>query len=354
MVHTRDQACPVVHKLVRGLPITCLGGQGDGMTLTDAATALAAVQFGVVTRRQLLEAGVSRETLRWRVGRDWRLLLPGVYALQTGLPSERQRLVAAQLVGGEGAWLAGSTAASLHGIVAAPMAMPIRVLVPAPRRSRRIAWVDVRSTTLLGERVVERGPLRLGCLARAVVDAAHETPDERAARGLVIEAVQRRLVRLDDLEHWVDARGRRGSVRLRRILAEAADGAWSVPESDLLALVRTSLFLPAPMANPLLTGPGGETLTSPDLWFDDVGLAVMVQSRRFHADGLDWEATVEQGSDLSTMRIVVVGVTPTALARDPESQLRRIERAHEAAARSGVRAPVTARVRSTVPLGVAG
>ena len=118
--------------------------------------------------------------------------------------------------------------------------MPIRVLVPAPRRSRRIAWVDVRSTTLLGERVVERGPLRLGCLARAVVDAAHETPDERAARGVVIEAVQRRLVRLDDLEHWVDARGRRGSARLRRILAEVAEGAWSVPESDLLALVRTS------------------------------------------------------------------------------------------------------------------
>lgn len=324
------------------------------MTLTDAATALAEMQYAVLTRRQLLEAGVTRETLRWRVGRDWRLLLPGVYALQTGLPSERQRLVAAQLVGGDGAWLAGSTAAALHGILSAPMSMPIRVLVPAPRRSRRIAWVDVRSTTLLDERMVERGPLRLGCLARAVVDAAHETPNERAARGVVIEAVQRRLVRLDDLEHWVDARGRRGSARLRRILAEVAEGAWSVPESDLLALVRTSRRLPVPMANPILTGPDGETLTSPDLWFDDVGLAVMVQSRRFHADGLDWEATVEQGSDLSTMRIVVIGVTPTALARDPEAQLRRIERAHEAAARTGVRAPVTARVRGTSPLRTTG
>ena len=83
-------------------------------------------------------------------------------------------------------------------------------------------------------------------------------------------------------------------------------------------------------------------------------MAVMVQSRRFHADGLDWEATVEQGSDLSAVRVVVVGVTPTALARDPEAQLRRIERAHEAAARTGVRAPVTASVRATVPLGVTG
>ncbi|MBW8731554.1 MAG: hypothetical protein JF622_11390 [Terrabacter sp.] len=63
---------------------------------------------------------------------------------------------------------------------------------------------------------------------------------------------------------------------------------------------------------------------------------------------------MEQGSDLSTMRIVVIGVTPTALARDPEAQLRRIERAHEAAARTGVRAPVTARVRGTSPLRATG
>jgi hypothetical protein len=324
------------------------------MGLTDAATAVAESQCGIVTRRQLLAAGVTRETMRWRVGRDWRLLLPGVYALQTGLPTDQQRLVAAQLVAGDGAWLAGSTAAALHGITACRLGMPVKVLVPAPRRSRRIAWVDVRSTTLVGEPVLTRGPLRLGCLARAVVDAAAEAVDERCARAIVIEAVQRRLVRLDDLEHWVDARGRPGSIRLRRVLAEVAAGAWSVPESDLLALIRTSTRLPRPMANPLLTGPSGEALTSPDVWFDEVGMAVMVQSRRYHADGLDWEATVVQGSDLSAVRVVVVGVTPAALARDPGAQLRRIERAHEAAMCTGVRAPVTARERDADALRVTG
>ncbi len=317
------------------VPGPAKGRQSERMDRPGPAVDVAESQCGVVTRRQLLAAGLSRETLRWRVGRDWRLLLPGVYALQTGPPSEQQRLVAAQLVAGEGAWLAGSTAAALHGLRARTVTLPIRVLVPAPRRSRRIAWVDVRSTTLLGEPVMERGPLRLGCLARAVVDAAAETPDERSARAVVIEAVQRRLVRLDDLEHWVDARGRRGSGRLRRMLAEAADGAWSVPEADLLALLRTSRQLPVPVANPVLLGPRGEALTSPDVWFDDVGLAVLVQSRAFHADGLDWEATVEQGSDLSAMRVVVIGVTPASLARDPGAQLARIERAHADAVRSG-------------------
>lgn len=49
-----------------------------------------------------------------------------------------------------------------------------------------------------------------------------------------------------------------------------------------------------------------------------------------------------QGSDLSAMRVVVVGVTPAALARDPGAQLRRIELAHADARRTGTRAPVTA------------
>jgi hypothetical protein len=317
--------------------------------LPDPVLTLATSQHGVLSRGQLLDAGVSRETLRWRIGRHWRLLLPGVYALQTGLPSTEQRLVAAQLFAGEDAWLASTTAACLHGLRACSLGVPIRVLVPRPQRSRRVAWVDVRATSLLGEPVVERGPLRLGCLPRAVVDAATQTPEERSARALVIEAVQRQLVRLDDLEHWVDARGRRGSLRLRRFLTEAAAGAWSVPESDLLTLIRSSHSLPEPMANPLLTGPDGTALTSPDLWFDDVGMAVLVQSREFHADGLDWDATVVAGSDLSTARVVVVGVTPSALARDPRGQLRRVEEAHATARRSGTRAPVTAVARQPVP-----
>ncbi|WP_020143123.1 hypothetical protein [Terracoccus sp. 273MFTsu3.1] len=319
------------------------------MHLPEPALTLGARQIGVLSRDQLLAAGVSRETLRWRIGRDWRLLLPGVYALQTGIPSTQQRLVAAQLVAGDDSWLAGTTAAALHGLTSCSLGVPIRVLVPRPQRSRRVAWVDVRATSLLREPVVERGPLRVGCLPRAVVDAASQIPDERNARALVIEAVQRRFVRLDDLEHWVDARGRRGSVRLRRLLGEAAAGAWSVPESDLLSLIHTSLSLPEPMTNPLLTGPDGTALTSPDVWFDDVGMAVLVQSHEFHASGLDWDATVVAGSDLSAARVVVVGVTPAALARDPRGQLHRIEHAHASARRSGTRAPVIAVARQAVP-----
>lgn len=324
--------------------------EAQRVQLPQTVLTVARTQAGVVSRAQLLAAGLTPEALRWRVGREWRLLLPAVYALQTGPPSDHQRLVAAQLFAGEQAWFAGRTAVHLHGLRACRLDLPFTMLVPDSQRPRRVAWVDVRSTSLTGEPLVERGPLRLGCLARSVVDAAAGMPSERDARALVLEAVQRRLVRLDDLELWVDARNRRGSVRLRRLLAEAAAGAWSVPESDLLALVARSATLPPAWPNPLVTGPAGESLTSPDAWFDDVGMAVLVQSRQFHAGALDWDATVVAGSDLSAVRVVVVGVTPEAIARDPEGQLRRIERAHEAARRSGTRAPVTVTPRPVITL----
>ena len=320
------------------------------MPLPDLALALAAKQHGVLSRDQLLAAGVSRETLRWRIGRDWRLVLPGVYALQTGLPSQEQRLVAAQLVAGERLLAGGNHGrrpARLDVMLARaadPFARTEATAVAAGRLGRRRRHVPARRTSR------RAGPLRLGCLPRAVVDAAAQVPEERRARALMIEAVQRRLVRLDDLEHWVDARG---TPRLRAAATPAGRGCRRSLVGPRVGSARAHPHLERPagadgQSDP--PGPGGEPLTSPDVWFDDVGMAVLVQSRQFHSEGLDWDATVVAGSDLSAARVVVVGVTPEALARDPGAQLLRVEHAHAAARRSGTRAPVTASARPTVPV----
>jgi hypothetical protein len=143
----------------------------------------------------------------------------------------------------------------------------------------------------------------------------------------------------------VEARQTRTRLRLRGILQEAAAGAWSVPEADLAALIRTSHVLPAPLTNPDLKDNDGKRLTTPDLWLDDVAMAVMVQSREFHSGSLQWDATVNDDSDLSSYRIVVVGVTPEQLAKDPPSVLRRIESHYVVARRSGFRPAVVATPR---------
>ena len=249
------------------------------MQIPDEVRALAEAQSGVVSRSQLEAAGVPPGLIRWHSGRHWRSLLPGVLMLATGQASDQQRLVAAQLYAGPAAWLRGETALACHGAGEPGLRAPVRLFVPHPHRSRRVMWLSIAATRLTNERLVERGPLRISCRPRAVVDAAADAADERQARSIIVGAIQERFVRLADVQHWVGVRRRNGTVRLTTALAEAASGAWSVPESDLARVLRRSPALSELWANPALTTSDDVPLTTPDLWIDDVALAVMVHSR---------------------------------------------------------------------------
>jgi len=311
-------------------------------TLSPALRDVAQFQHGVLTRRQLLDGGVTPAQLRTRLGREWRLVLRGVVLLSNAVPSEAQRLVAAQLFAGPRSWLAGPTAAALHGIGGLSVSNPIHVLVPTPLRSRSHAWVVVRNTTLLDEPLHRRGPLTLSCPARAAVDAAASAPSDAQGQAVIVAAAQSRTARMSDLVHWTLARGQVGSRRLHDGLSLAATGAWSLPESELLRLLACSKVLPEAWANPDLRDAAGVRLTTPDVWLDDVALAVMVHSRQWHAGELDWESTVEHDTDLQASRVVVVGVTPRSIRTRPSWVRERIEAAYLRARASGSRADVIA------------
>lgn len=83
------------------------------MDLPHALVHRARHQGGVVSRGQLVGSGVSGAEIRWRLGRRWRLVLPGVVLLDPGLPSVTQRQVAALFYAGPDSWLAGPTTLDL-------------------------------------------------------------------------------------------------------------------------------------------------------------------------------------------------------------------------------------------------
>jgi len=305
---------------------------------------LIARQDGVVSRAQLVAGGVSPAAVRWNSGRAWRVLLPHVVILTREAARPRQRLVAGLLWAGDRAVLAGATAAAAHGITTADPRGRVHLVVPAPLSSRRSGFAEARRTLLHDADAVTRGPVRLSSPARAAVDAARAEPTEGARSAILIEAVQRGLADVDDLAEWVHRLRTRDAAVLRRPLEHAASGAWSVPESELLQLVAGSTVLPPAWANPWLERPDGSALTAPDAWFDDVAMAVMVHSRRYHAEADDWDATVESDADLVAAGVVVVGVTPRRIRSDPTAVLRRLERAHLAAA-ARPRPAVSARPR---------
>ncbi len=219
--------------------------------------ALAERQAGLVHYDQLASHGVARWQLRSRLGTEWRAVLPRVVTTTLCPLDERQRLVAALLYAGTGAMITGAAAARWHGITAAQQAL-VPIEVPHSRRPRGGGFVDVRRTLRPDPHPWQHPPLILVSRQRAVVVAARDCRTERDATAVVIEAVQRRLVRLEDVRSELEAGPRAGSARLRRAVepssrraVEAAErGAWSVPEADLAALVRTSSVLPEMWANP--------------------------------------------------------------------------------------------------------
>ena len=303
--------------------------------LSTEAAAVLAEQRGLATRRQLLAHGVSAEALRWRLARDWTSPLPHVVATFRQPPDARQRLIAAQLFAGQGAVIAGTTAAAWHGVTAAAHDSRVLVDIPFERAPRSARFVVVRRTRRPDGAPWPRGPLLIASPLRAVADAARGAPTQERARAIVLEAVQRRIVRSEDLWTELEAGPRSGNRLLRMALDDAECGAWSVPEAELLALVRRSALLPEPVLNPRLVGADGSTLLPiPDLWFPDVGLAVQVHSRRFHEGPDAWDSTVMQDGVFAEHGILLVAVTPTGLDRRPGRVLSRIEGAYRAAARS--------------------
>jgi hypothetical protein len=253
--------------------------------------ALAERQAGLMHYDQLAEHGVTRGQLRGRLGTEWRLVLPRVVTTGVGPLDDRQRLVAALLYAGSGAMITGAAAARWHGITEAQEPV-VAIEVPHSRRPRGGGFVDVRRTLRPDPHPWQRPPLVLVSRQRAVAVAARDCRTERDAAAVVLEAVQRRLVRLHDVRNELEAGPRAGSARLRRAVEAAERGAWSAPEAELTALLEKSRLLPPAWLNPHLFTTDGVRLPTPDGWFDDVGLAVQVHSKRYHADELDWEKTV--------------------------------------------------------------
>jgi hypothetical protein len=295
----------------------------------DLVERLFGEQSGLATADQLRTCGLTPAGLRWRLERDWRRVLPRVVAAGRSPLTDHQRLVAALLFAGEGAVVAGPTAALWHGVRSAAIDRRVHVTIPATRCIRSQGVVLVHRTRRPDASAWHRGVLVVSSPARAVADAARDV-GESDARRLVIEALQRRLVSAAGLRHELLAGPRAGAAVLARALAEAEQGAWSIPEADLARIVARSALLPPMWANPRLTL-GARRLPTPDGWFDDVGLAVQVHSRQYHAGDLDWEATVGADAELVEHGIPVLAVTPRQIARSQDDVLARLERAHAAA-----------------------
>ncbi|GMA30716.1 type IV toxin-antitoxin system AbiEi family antitoxin domain-containing protein [Litorihabitans aurantiacus] len=203
--------------------------------------ALAASQDGVVSRDQLIGAGLSDRHGHDRVvaGR-WRRILDGVYLTHTGRIGFRERCWATLLHCGEGATLCRSTAARLLGLEHPPSPR-IQVVVPHARRVAAPSWMEVSR---------QRRPLSWGgSPARTpaevtALDLCDETEDVDTVIGLITSAA--RLQR--GTGHLRRELARRRTVRHRAVLQDllVTRGIESVLEHRYVRGVVRAHGLPIP------------------------------------------------------------------------------------------------------------
>ncbi len=207
---------------------------------------LARVQHGVVRRTQLGELGVTRHHIHRQVDAErWTTIGSRVVVLARGGLTREQRRWVALVHAGSPAYLAAWTALECRGTRGWERE-PVHVLGPQGYRPPPLAGVVFHQSLHLDDVDLHAVPVPSTTAARAAIDAAGWERTARAACGLVTAVAQQRLATPAAMLEVLDRLGRvPRTAALRRALADAAGGADSLAESDVVALVRQA-GLPEP------------------------------------------------------------------------------------------------------------
>src|SRR3954453_21958343 len=205
-------------------------------------------QDALVTRRQAL-TWLRESEMTSRLGRRWQVVLPGLYAAQTGPLSDRQHRRAAILFAGATAMLDDTTALAEYRVRYLPQDPVIRVLVDADVQRSSRDFVAIRRTVYLPRPAVSSEGRAMAPTARALTDFALRHDRERDVRAVLASAVQRRQVGIDELLAELDIAPARGRRRLLRVSEGLGAVVRHPPEGAFPQLVAPSQILPKPLYN---------------------------------------------------------------------------------------------------------
>lgn len=241
---------------------------------------LATGAHGVVTRSELLRAGLTPKELKNRLRKG--ALTPvhrGVYRVGHLAPSVEARYLAAVKACGDEAVLAGRAAAHLWGLIRGSPPPP-EVLTRTDRRIPGLIVHRARRTDLTDARAC-RG-IRITDVPRTLVDLASSLPEAALAR-----ACHEAGVRYRTTPRQVDAVLERlssatGSGKLRRILRGEVRVSLSRLETRFLSLLKR-VGLQLPVTNRV----AGSMRV--DCRWPQQRLTVELDSYRYHGSRYAWE-----------------------------------------------------------------
>ena len=276
---------------------------------------LAGRAHGVVTRSELLAAGVTAGEVRRRV-RSGALIrvYPGVYRVGHQAPNVEARYLAAVKACGPGAVLSGLAAAHMWGLV--------RGVAPAPEVTaatvKRIGGIRARRATRIHRTTHKRIPITT--VPQTLIDLAADLPLDDLARACH-EGRVRHGTRPEDVERILP-RNAPGSKRLRIVLRGDEPVLLSHLEREFRRLLKHA-GLPLPVTN---RKHGAHYV---DCRWPEHGLTVELDSYRYHASRHAWEQdrgrereAYARGDELRRYTYGDVTERPDAVVRELEPLLR--------------------------------
>jgi len=270
----------------------------------------------IATHSELTAQGVPLSTVMSRIqpSGPWQRVLPGVVVAHRGPVSIRERRIAAIKYGGRESILTGRDSIELRGMNAR---RPERVQLLVPHTTQRTShhFLTVERTHRMPiADVIDR--LRVAPLPRAIVDACRRDGPVDDVRAMVAQAVQTRRCTPDELRDALSRAARQRTATTRAAMKEIDAGIRSVAEGDAKRAIDHS-GLPPMEWNVSLFSPDGEFLGSPDGWYDDVALALQIDSMQWHLSPAQYKRTQRIQRAMTRHGIVVVPMAPADVSADP-------------------------------------
>jgi very-short-patch-repair endonuclease len=254
-------------------------------TVEEILARLAGRSHGVVTRQELLNAGVTRHEIRQRVDTGALIRVHrAVFRVGHQAPSLEARYMAAVKACGEGSLLCGRAAAHLLGLVKRPPSLP-EVLTGTQRRPRGVVTHHIRSSD--PRDATEWRGVPVTTVPRTLIDLAAVLDAPALARAFH-EAVVKHHVKPEAVERVLSRRHNwPGARALRRVIWGDEPVSLSKLESAFVALLKQA-GLPFPQTNQRV---GSRYV---DCRWPDQRLTVELDSYRYHGTRYAWEMDIDR------------------------------------------------------------
>ena len=271
---------------------------------------LTEIQHGVLSRQQLLDAGLTPDAIRHRLeeGRLHRVYA-GVYAVGRPELSQLGRWMAAVLACGEGAVLSHASAAALWGVYKAATKR-IDISVPKARRAAH-AGIRPHRRTLSREETTTTQRIPVTAISMTLVDLA-AVVTRKQLEAAINEADKLDLITPHRLRDELDRMPTRRGIRVLRVLLE--ETSFTLTDSELerrFLPIAKRAGLPPPKTQARIHG------FRVDFHWPDVNLVVETDGLRYHRTPQQQAKDRIRDQRLTVAGLTVLRFTHSQIAKDP-------------------------------------